>query len=491
MNKIIKNITLIGLAIVGTTAWGQQTILTNFAYKNLYSVNPASAGTDGSLSMALTHRQQWIGVTGAPASGSFNLHSPFGKNNAAGMQVRYDSYGLMYRVGAKATYVYNLKVANEHIIGFGLSAGFSQSAVNYTAVRTQDYSDDLVLEGERVAGFAMDADFGINYRWKGLQVGIASLQLIQTRGNFYLENDAVGQFNLTRHFVANVNYEIQPAPDWTMTPVVLTQFTAVSPFTVEGMLYTEWDKKIYVGLGYRRNAGLLTSIGCKIADQLSAGYSYEMGFSGIAGQSRGTHEIMIGFTFNGGGNKKVIELERKMEETNQRVSDLETTVEEMNKELDNVLENMKGDLEELKKNEDENKAKIQDLEKRIETLENKKQELSPASNEDVMDNLLYFQHGKSVLDAASQDRLDEMIQVMKKDGKVRIKIKGHTDNTGSNDANEKLSLERAEKVKSYFVKAGIPSGRVQTVGAGSSEPLYPNDTQENKDRNRRVEVIVL
>jgi len=73
---------------------------------------------------------------------------------------------------------------------------------------------------------------------------------------------------------------------------------------------------------------------------------------------------------------------------------------------------------------------------------------------------------------------------------VMIKINGHTDNTGSKELNDALSLKRAESVKSYLVMKGVDQGRMSTAGFGYSQPVASNDTPEGRAENRRIEFII-
>ena len=72
-----------------------------------------------------------------------------------------------------------------------------------------------------------------------------------------------------------------------------------------------------------------------------------------------------------------------------------------------------------------------------------------------------------------------------------IKIEGHTDNIGSEKANQKLSAKRAESVKTYLLGKAIPKEQVLTEGLGFSKPLVDNDTEENRAKNRRVEFTIV
>jgi OOP family OmpA-OmpF porin len=69
----------------------------------------------------------------------------------------------------------------------------------------------------------------------------------------------------------------------------------------------------------------------------------------------------------------------------------------------------------------------------------------------------------------------------------RIEIVGHTDNSGSRALNLALSQSRAETVKSYLAGKGINPATLSAVGVGPDQPVAPNDKEENRARNRRIE----
>jgi len=73
----------------------------------------------------------------------------------------------------------------------------------------------------------------------------------------------------------------------------------------------------------------------------------------------------------------------------------------------------------------------------------------------------------------------------------RFSIEGHTDGVGSEEYNQKLSAERAQAVESYLIAKGVPRSRLGVIGHGKSAPVASNDTEEGRQRNRRVEIINL
>lgn len=87
--------------------------------------------------------------------------------------------------------------------------------------------------------------------------------------------------------------------------------------------------------------------------------------------------------------------------------------------------------------------------------------------------------------------LEDVVRVMKEDPSLRLRITGHTDNVGSEEANQNLSERRAETIKNYLVNRGVPASSLETTGKGESTPVDTNDTDLGRARNRRTEFTIV
>ena len=85
--------------------------------------------------------------------------------------------------------------------------------------------------------------------------------------------------------------------------------------------------------------------------------------------------------------------------------------------------------------------------------------------------------------------LDNIIDILKRNPDLKIRIEGHTDNIGSQKYNLGLSKKRAQAIKAYLVKNGVGESRITTTGYGFSRPISGNDTKEGRALNRRAELI--
>lgn len=102
-----------------------------------------------------------------------------------------------------------------------------------------------------------------------------------------------------------------------------------------------------------------------------------------------------------------------------------------------------------------------------------------------------FDFDKATLRKESEEYLEKFIMILHKFPKMQITIIGHTDNVGDSQYNLKLSKERAESVRNYFVQNGIDSNRLRCLGYGDRQPLTDNSTPESRARNRRVEFDII
>jgi OmpA-OmpF porin, OOP family len=102
-----------------------------------------------------------------------------------------------------------------------------------------------------------------------------------------------------------------------------------------------------------------------------------------------------------------------------------------------------------------------------------------------------FESGKAVIRQEAIPLLDKIIEAMKKNPFLKLKIVGHTDDVGTDDANLKLSIERANAVLEKLVELGIGRERLSAEGFGESRPIVPNTDDANRKKNRRTEFIII
>lgn len=98
-----------------------------------------------------------------------------------------------------------------------------------------------------------------------------------------------------------------------------------------------------------------------------------------------------------------------------------------------------------------------------------------------------FDFDKDIIKESSYPELDKLIDLLNSNKAIKVELSAHTDDKGSDDYNLKLSERRARSVANYLIKNGIYEERLTAIGYGEQKPLVPNDTEENMEKNRRVE----
>ena len=110
----------------------------------------------------------------------------------------------------------------------------------------------------------------------------------------------------------------------------------------------------------------------------------------------------------------------------------------------------------------------------------------------LSDDKVKFSSGRAQLTEQAGRELDDLVAKLKADNQpVYIEIQGHTDSTGSDAGNQQLGLQRAEAVRQYLARAGLPLVRMATISYGKTAPLADNNTREGRSANRRVQLIVM
>lgn len=113
-------------------------------------------------------------------------------------------------------------------------------------------------------------------------------------------------------------------------------------------------------------------------------------------------------------------------------------------------------------------------------------------NDVKLDAGAFFDFDKSNLRSDAVAALDDVIAKLRSAERVsRIMIIGHTDSVGTQEYNQSLSERRAASAKRYFAERGVPIDEIDMRGAGELNPDYPNDTRENRQKNRRVDIEFL
>lgn len=104
---------------------------------------------------------------------------------------------------------------------------------------------------------------------------------------------------------------------------------------------------------------------------------------------------------------------------------------------------------------------------------------------------IFFDVNQAFLRPESYAELDRLVRLMNENPDLKIEIQAHTDNQGRAAYNKKLSDRRADSALQYLIENGIAPERMRSVGFGDTKPVADNTTEEGRQKNRRVELIII
>ncbi len=283
---------------------------------NGYLLNPAITGHDGFTSFNLTARQQWLGISGAPASRSVSgqtrlLRKSFvikarsvsnrslkpstkGRVGLGGF-IYDDRNGAVERTGLQASYAFHIFVKQTQF-SFGLSAGVFQFRIDpeeltfADAITGDGTTSDPVALGYQKVTYVPDANLGFYISDPRFYGGISVNQLFQS----YLRigNRQFEEYKMIRHYYLLGGYRFQVANNYIVEPNLLFKATERKAFQLDFGAKIIYNQDYWGGLLFRTNGTLILLAGVRV-QKLHIGYAFDYMFSSIQKHTYGSHEIVL------------------------------------------------------------------------------------------------------------------------------------------------------------------------------------------------------
>jgi type IX secretion system PorP/SprF family membrane protein len=541
MKKIVFIITALAFNF---SLSAQQISLYSQYYWNDYVINPAFTGIKNTPRIQMGYRNQWSGFRGAPKTYSIGGHTNLNNTNMGlgGMLFSDDQGGAIKQNGVMLNYSYNLKLNKESGLSFGVSGILNQYSYDGTGI--ENINPDATLQSN-VKQVAPDMNFGLVYHLKNkLFIGLAANQLISSRLNklnsvplITTGNKLIRHYNLSASYLAKVNTNIS------LEPYAMLRTTFITSPQVELGAKVTYNDFVFGGLSYRNKDAVIGLIGLNYK-QFMLAYTYDFTTSGIRNYSSGSHEILLAYQFNKKTKTAEIIIEQPIDSDGDGVSDNEDLCPNVKGLLeykgcpDSDGDGVFDDLDECKtvKGPKENKGcpwpdtdndglsdnkddcptisgpvenrgcpygdtdgdgvndNVDPCPKTAGPVENKGCPIIEKKDQEVIDMAvknLEFETSKDIIEESSKPSLNTLADKLKQKGEWNLLLSGHTDNVGDDDANMILSKNRAEAVKNYFISKGIAENRIKVNYFGETKPIADNSTPEGRQKNRRVEFVIV
>lgn len=499
MKKLVVAVFSIGLSLTGMA---QQSPLSNFYNFNEFIINPAQAGYRNQLEGSASHRLQWQGIEGAPTTTFIGAHGAINEKMGLGLKIMVDQTDILQQFAGSFAYAYRVKLNDKARLNFGIAAMALQNSIQYSKAVIGNYADEVITGGDQ-EGMTFDAEIGLMLEYSNLKLGIASSHLFESGVDYDLpENRGSATFERVRLFTSYASYYLEISDNWDVEPFVLVRNQGVESFQMEINALTSYRQTLFLGAGYRQDAGYIGRVGFQLSDQLMAAYAYEFSNSGVASYSSGSHEFMLGYKLNrpkdGMNKKNKVKEELSPEPVTQQVEELiEEKVEEKIEEEEveeepapQVVERVQREIEEEPIVEEAVVAEPVSPVSPVEINSAASEELP----EEVFEKDIKFDFESTTADPnklANNENLNKIADYLKRNPGKKILIKGHTCNMGTDAVNRKVSLQRANTVKDYLSSKGVASNQMEVKAMLDSEPLVPNSSIPNRQKNRRVEIEMM
>ena len=304
-NKRMKPflILLFLLGIFTSVSAQQDPMFTQYMH-NPVSINPAYAGSNGTLNFTAMHRQQWVGMDGAPKTLALSINSPFtGYNIGVGLSLLYDEIGPVKQTGIYADYSYHLKVTEGVKLSFGLKGGINMYDINLLDLRRSQSEDNVILNGAQkmyLPNVGVGAYLYSNRFYLGLSVPkMLQNSLSDDPNNLKALNKEERHYFFTGGFVVDLAENIRFKPSTTIRVV------NGAPASVELSAAILLHDRIWFGGMYRLDDSVGAMVKINVTNQLSLGYSYDMTQSRLNSYNQGTHEVYVSYDI-AFQNKKIL-----------------------------------------------------------------------------------------------------------------------------------------------------------------------------------------
>lgn len=275
-----------------STMFGQQDPqYTQYMY-NMVVINPAYAGSRGVPTVGILGRTQWVGVDGAPNTGTLSISSPIGDAMGLGLSIIYDEIGPAKETNVFADYSYTIFTGEESRLAFGLKAGVSLLDVSYLDLIDPD--DPL---NEPVHEASPNVGAGIYYYTNKYYIGFSAPNFMKTR---HLESGDgyVSTASEQMHYFLTAGYVFDLGENIKLKPSTMIKATGGSPISVDLSANVLFNDVVEAGLSYRFDDSISAMLGFQVNPDFRIGYAYDYTITNFGAYNSGSHEIILLFEFN-------------------------------------------------------------------------------------------------------------------------------------------------------------------------------------------------
>lgn len=293
LGKIKYIICLLIVAFSALSLSAQQDFVQTQYMFNLFSINPAYAGSKNTMEVNLSHRSQWVGLEGAPQTQVLSIHAPvFRKKVGLGLQVSNDQIGPRKVLGLNTAYAYHLNLKKAKI-GFGLRAGAYQYTYDWNALNYES-GEDNVKGIANPTTLAVNFDFGMYYKSKLNYAGVEIAHLNQAK--IYTPDTLTSQAKLFPHISLFYGHAFELNEKLVLKTSILGRVVNQANY-IDLNASVLFNQFLWVGASYK-TVGIVSAITkFNISNKFQAGYSFDYPIAKTF-VNRSSHELFLTYNFS-------------------------------------------------------------------------------------------------------------------------------------------------------------------------------------------------
>jgi outer membrane protein OmpA-like peptidoglycan-associated protein len=381
-------------------------------------------------------------------------------------------------------------VAEQQVLSFGINGGVMQRNLNFENAIVFE-AGDPTLTPDYAKAYVWFAGAGLNYRFKHLNFDFAIPVLYKTNANYY------------KNYWAYLSYGIySKSQKWLFEPSAAIHYFEGKQMGYNINLRIDYANVFWVQPTYKANRSIAVSAGVNFR-KLGVAYAYETNSGSLAAIGGPSHEIMLTYGFQK-GRELPPEDTLYRHDLIRKIGDktYEEYISADNYGFYGSIINLTDSMhrEEVKRDSIRYVMRMDSLQQvyrdSMEIVRRdsvRRHTLRHLSDDELklLEEGVHFELGSASIDAKSREYLNRVAGLIKNNINIKVLITGHTCDLGTEEANLRFSMDRAEAVKYYLIRQGVDPSRVSTDGKLDAEPVVPNINEANRKLNRRVSFSII
>lgn len=268
----------------------QEAQYTQYMY-NTADINPAYAGSRGSLSALIMHRTQWVGLEGAPVTNTATISSPLGISQRFGLGVSFvnDKLGPSDNNVISVDLSYYVPTSENFKLAFGVKGTADFFNVDFNKVKLFNPNDNLNRENIDNR-FSANVGAGLYWYSDKTYLGVSVPYILE---NHYYDNDIQYVASERMHFHVLAGHVFNLGKELKFKPSVLSKVVQGAPLQVDLSANFLFFDKLTLGAAYRWSAAMSGMAGFQLSDSWLIGYSYDKETTRLGNFNSGSHEIFL------------------------------------------------------------------------------------------------------------------------------------------------------------------------------------------------------